>query len=62
MITPKKPEYDDETGGWWYRNKFYDSYPEDEVIADEAGLEDYYEARLEERREQEWAKATNRCE
>ena len=45
-----QPRRDPETGEWRYRGKWYNSYPGDEIEADEAAYEDEMDRRMDERR------------
>ena len=37
------PDQDRETGEWRYNGKWFDNYPYDEVEADEAALDEYWD-------------------
>ena len=52
MVKIHLPSKDPETGEWKYNGKWFNHYPDEEIEADEAALDEYWERRQDRKRDE----------
>lgn len=53
MIKIYRPRQDPETGEWRYNGKWWDHWPGEEIEADKAALDEYYDREYDRKRDEE---------